>query len=203
MIETITRPVWRGFAQSRSTEAAQHARGGGIAVIRGVSSWTALTPAPDGDIPELCFWALMDLGVRAPKVITEGPSAGLASAKLSESMRVLARRWMKRDRDLPHPTTDERLDCTTCGACCRKNKVLLDDDDFARWRAAGRDALGQRPFVRRVRGRALLVLDADGDCLHLRDNRCGIYALRPDNCRAFPAGCEPCLSARLEDGVSG
>lgn len=196
-METITRPVWRGFAQTQLLSAHAHARAGGLAVVRGPTRWSVLTPAPDGDIPELCFWALMDLGVKSPKVHPEG----LASAPLSEGMKTLARRWMKRDKALPGATTEVSLDCMACGACCRRNKVLLDDDDFARWRDAGREDLGAPPFVRRQRGRSLLVLHANGDCLHLRGNACGIYPLRPDNCRAFPAGCEPCLSARLEDGV--
>lgn len=202
-METITRPVWRGFAQTQHTAATAHARAGGLAVIRGPTRWTLLAPAPDGDIPELCFWAMMDLGVRAPRVITEGPSAGLAAANLTESMRGLVRRWTKRDKGFAGATTEERLDCMACGACCRRNKVVLDDDDFARWRDAGRPELGERPYVRRAKQKSLLVLRDDGDCLHLQGNACGIYPLRPDNCRAFPVGCEPCLSARLEDGIAG
>lgn len=202
-METITRPLWRAFRRHDLDGAAAHVRAGGLAVVRAPSGDKLYVPTDeDGDVPELCMWAMMDLGVRAPKRAEGGPLDGATWAKITDAQAVLVRRWLKRDRPLPGATTEERLDCTTCGACCRHNKVILDDDDFARWRDAGREDLGARPFVRRDHGRSLLVLRDDGDCHHLRGNMCGIYALRPDNCRAFPAGCEPCLSARIEDGVS-
>lgn len=202
-METITRPLWRSFPFSALAAAGEHVRGGGLAVVRGPSGWKLFVPTDeDGDVPELCMWAMMDLGVRAPKRAEGGPLDGATWTKITDAQAVLVRRWLKRDRPLPGATTDVHLDCLTCGACCRRNKVILDDDDFARWKDAGRTDLGARPYVRRERGRSLLVLRDDGDCLHLANNMCGIYTLRPDNCRAFPAGCEPCLSARIEDGVS-
>jgi Fe-S-cluster containining protein len=46
----------------------------------------------------------------------------------------------------------------------------------------------------------VLVLAKNKDCKHLaRDNKCGIYALRPDACSHFPVGSECCLSAREEE----
>lgn len=202
-MDTITRPVWRGFSRDGIADAVAHARAGGLAVLRRGARWTLLVPTDaDGDVPELCAWALMDLDVRSSRRFDDGPAAGLTFTVLTEGQKYLARRWMKRDKAIETSTTEERLDCVACGACCRKNKVILEDDDFARWRAAGREDLGEKPFVRRQRGRRLLVLLDNGDCQHLRGNLCGIYELRPDNCRAFPAGSEPCLSARLEDGVA-
>ncbi len=38
------------------------------------------------------------------------------------------------------------------------------------------------------------------DCKHLgSDNKCAIYAIRPDACSTFPAGSECCLSSREEE----
>ena len=104
--------------------------------------------------------------------------------------------WCERDSALPESMTLETLDCRACGACCRDNDVLLGKDDFARWRAAGRSDLEAPEFLR-ARKRKLRVLPS-GDCVHLRGNDCGIYEVRPDNCRAFPAGSECCLFARDE-----
>lgn len=202
-MDTITRPVWRAFPRDALSEAACHARGGGLAVLRAGARWTLLVPTDgDGDLPELCAWALMDLDVRAPKRVADGPAAGLTWTALTDGQKYLVRRWLKRDRAVTSPTVGEPLDCMACGACCRKNKVILEEDDLARWRDVGRPELGERPYVKRHRGRRLLVLRDDGDCQHLTDNACGIYLIRPDNCRAFPAGSEPCLSSRLEDGVA-
>lgn len=202
-MQTITRPLWRAFRSNALPAAAEHVRAGGLAVVRSALDWKLFVPTDeDGDLPELCMWAMMDLGVRAPKRAEKGALAGSTWTRLTDGQRVLVRRWLKRDRGHEGATTEVRLDCTACGACCRRNRVVLEDDDFARWKKAGREDLGLRPNVRRHRGRSLVVLRDDGDCIHLRGNLCGIYALRPDNCRAFPAGCEPCLSARLEDGVA-
>ena len=51
--------------------------------------------------------------------------------------------------------------------------------------------------MRPSRGRRVLRV-VRGDCVHLAGNDCVIYELRPDNCRAFPAGSEGCLGARAE-----
>ena len=46
-------------------------------------------------------------------------------------------------------------------------------------------------------GRLVLTLLPNKRCHHLkRDNRCGIYELRPHPCSEFPAGSECCLYAR-------
>ncbi|MEZ4391689.1 MAG: YkgJ family cysteine cluster protein [Polyangiales bacterium] len=153
----------------------------------------------DGDVPELCMWAMMDLGVRAPKRVEEALD-GATWAKITDAQAVLVRRWLKRDRPLQGSTTEVRLDCLTCGACCRRNKVVLDDDDFARWRRPTRRP--RRPTLRAPRPRALAAgAPRRADRLHLANNMCGIYALRPDGCRAFPAVLSH-ASRPASDGVS-
>lgn len=202
-MDTIIRPVWRAFPRDAVSDAVAHCQQGGLAVLRKGPRWTLVVPTDaDGDVPELCAWALMDLDVRSPKRYTAGAASGLTYTVLTEGQKYLVRRWLKRDKGIEAGRTEVALDCVACGACCRKNKVILEDEDFDRWRDVGREELGERPYVRRQRGRRLLVLLDNGDCQHLRGNLCGIYDLRPDNCRAFPAGSEPCLSTRLEDGVA-
>ena len=57
-----------------------------------------------------------------------------------------------------------------------------------------------KPWVRTVKGVKLMSLEPNGRCVHLHnDNKCGIYEMRPDNCRWFPVGTEPCLIARREE----
>jgi Fe-S-cluster containining protein len=94
--------------------------------------------------------------------------------------------------------------CTACGNCCRDLRVAVTIGDVARLAAAtgsAPDALvawlapdavdmtGEpESFVELSEGRRLMVLgQRDGACQLLRaDNRCGAYAARPRDCRAFP-----------------
>ncbi|MFO0627619.1 MAG: hypothetical protein U0325_18570 [Polyangiales bacterium] len=134
--------------------------------------------------------------MKSPKIHPEWP----ASAPPASRMKT-ARRWMKRDKALTDATTVS-LDQWRAARAAAANKVVLDDDeDPARWRDAGRDDLAARPYVRRQRGRSLLVPYENGDCPHLQATR-GIYLLRPDNLPRVPSrGASRALSARLEDGV--
>ena len=105
-----------------------------------------------------------------------------------------------RDSVHPGPTRELELDCLDCGACCKDNRVELDDADVARFERAGRGELARPPYAKREDGSVILVLRKDRRCKHLaEDNKCGIYAIRPDACSTFPAGSECCLSAREEE----
>jgi len=60
-----------------------------------------------------------------------------------------------------------------------------------RFERAGRGDLLRPPYSRRRDGRLVLTLRKDGRCHHLgADNRCGVYAARPDACSTFPAPSE-------------
>jgi Fe-S-cluster containining protein len=94
--------------------------------------------------------------------------------------------------------------CTACGNCCRNLRVAVTIEDVARLAAAtgsapealvawlephAVDMTGEpESFVELSEGRRLMVLrQLDGACQLLRaDNRCGAYAARPQDCRAFP-----------------
>ena len=199
---TVVRPVWRTFLPRFLGNAAVHVRAGGLAVVRHPGAWSLLVPCdPEGAIPELAAWALLDVGVRGFDRVTEGPAEGLLEARLPRALQPTASDRCERDSTAPGSTVAMDLDCRACAWCCRSNRVVLEDEDIARWTDAGRDDLGSSRYVRRVRGGRRLRVLPGGDCVHLGGNDCGIYALRPDNCRAFPAGSEGCLGARAEAGL--
>jgi hypothetical protein len=150
----------------------------------------------DGLVPELPLWALLDLG--RGELTAEAP--GVQAMALSPRLRGRVEDWCERDATTPGTHTVESLDCQTCAACCRHNRVVLTREDLARWRDAGRAELTGAAYVTPSRPRSLRLLP-HGDCVFLAGNLCGVYALRPDNCRAFPAGSEGCLAAR--EGTPG
>jgi Fe-S-cluster containining protein len=94
-------------------------------------------------------------------------------------------------------------ECDSCGACCRTFPIF----------AAERDA--QREPRIRDEGRRLPLWLATPDweyqlfplpfhetcCFLDGDNRCTIYASRPDVCRRFEAGSEQCEEARRLCGL--
>ncbi len=193
----VRRPVVRSYLPPYLENAVKHVRAGGHAVIRATPSWYLLLPCDDeGAIPELSAWALMDLGLETHTRVRTGPAKGLVRARVPASVKSIVEGWIERDSVERKSTAVETLDCVECGACCRENDVLLEREDFKRWRDAERDDLASGEFLR-ARKRKLKLLP-NGDCVHLRGNLCGIYDVRPNNCRAFPAGSECCLFARDE-----
>lgn len=94
-------------------------------------------------------------------------------------------------------------ECDGCGACCRTFPVFASDDDALR-----------EPRVA-AEGRRLPP-DLAGDGWHFRlfplpfldacafldaDDRCSVYATRPDVCRRFAAGSDQCQQARECQGL--
>lgn len=86
-----------------------------------------------------------------------------------------------------------RFECTGCGACCTGGSDHYVETD-AREREAIRGFLGLTPawFRRRYlvhveKNIIGIRLEPDGRCPFLgRDNRCGIYSVRPRQCRTYP-----------------
>ncbi|MDP3274208.1 MAG: YkgJ family cysteine cluster protein [Deltaproteobacteria bacterium] len=209
-IENIVRPVWRSFVERYESEAAAWVRDGGCAVVWRESpaktqpfAWLLLPLEADGTMTEQPFWAMLSLHRDSFAVVSEGACAGLATVRVLRDYEHEVERWCERDskhREHVHTVT---LDCMTCGACCKNNRVILEPEDLARFADGDREDLGRRPYVRRD-GKLLLVALVDargraGDCVHLRESTCGIYTVRPQSCRDFPAGTEPCLLSRLEE----
>jgi uncharacterized protein len=82
----------------------------------------------------------------------------------------------------------EKLDCTTCGNCCRTLQIVVDQKDAAR--LARRFGITTKAFTERY-----LAVDQDGmgyfraspPCPFLGDdNLCAVYEDRPRACRDFP-----------------
>jgi uncharacterized protein len=195
----IVRPVWRRFRSRWLSRAATHVRRGGHAVIEREDGALdmLLGVAAGGKITELGLWSILAIEQQRWRRVKDGPAEGLAIARVGARYEGSVLDWCDRDSVHEGATRALHLDCLECGACCHEANVVLDDADFERWREAGRKDLMGRAYLKRADGRVTLRFAASGRCQNLaQDNKCGIYAIRPDNCRAFVVGSEACLSAR-------
>jgi hypothetical protein len=198
----VTRPVVRSFNRPYISAAASWVQAGGHAVV-----WLSMRKARlvfakprDGDDFDLGRWSALDLGRTDYLVATRGAFAGMAYLRVRHDCYSIVRDRVERDSVHPGPTRELVLDCLACAACCKDNRVELEDEDVARFERAGRGELARSPYARRDDGTIVLVLRMDRRCKHLGDdNRCGIYAIRPAACSTFPPGSECCLSAREEE----
>ena len=209
----VVRPVVRSFDQRWAKEAALHVRAGGHALVwNGDKRVSLVLPPPSRRKAEkekdLGYWSLLDLGVDSFKRARAGTFRGLVVHRVEKDAVEIVRRRALRDSVHPRATRKIRLDCESCASCCRDNNVILEPVDFARFKNAGREDLGRPPYTRRDGERVVLRLLKSRDCRHLgADKRCGIYPLRPESCRSFPAGSESCLYSRevelgLVDGAA-
>ncbi len=197
MKETITRPLWRAFAPNRLSQAARHARAGGLSVVR-ERQWQMLGDAgPPGEpVPQSVDWAIRAIEAARWAEITDGVARGLVQAPITRDWRERVTEWVERDAAFEGATTTLSLDCETCGACCVANAVVLDDEDLARFRAGGREDLVARTRKRGGVRMLPLLRTKPKPCVHLNNLRCTIYEVRPNMCRDFPAGTEQCLTSR-------
>lgn len=181
-------------------------RAGGHAVVWESEQRARLVlPPPDDDDPmDLAQWSLLDLGKNRYQLVASGVFRGLATALVPRDCLAIVRRRAERDSIHPAATRAVDFDCLECGSCCRDNEVQLFDVDIQRFREGGHPELAKPPFAKRKDGKTVLVLARSKDCKHLaRDNKCGIYGVRPDACRHFPVGSECCLFSREEElGIS-
>jgi uncharacterized protein len=198
----VVRPVWRRFLPRWLARAAAHVRAGGhAAIVRPDGGLELLLPVDgEGKLTELALWTLLSIELSRFRRVKDGPALGLAWARASRRYVGAVLDWCERDGVHEGATREVAFDCVTCAACCHDADVLLGKEDLARWKAAGRHDLAGRGYVKRARdGKVTLRFAESGRCQHLQsDRRCGIYELRPDNCRAFVVGSEACLSARDE-----
>jgi Fe-S-cluster containining protein len=199
---SIVRPVVRSFSSRETLAAAAHVRAGGHAVIwEGRSRARLLLPVPkEHDPMDLAFFSILDLGKSRFEIARRGVTKGLATLRVPHDCHDIVRRRAERDRIHPGSMRTLELDCGVCAACCRANRVVLEDEDVQRFAQAKRGYLAKMPYARRSDGKLVLRLTKGGACVHLeRDKRCGIYEIRPEMCRVFPLGSECCLSARAEE----
>lgn len=168
----------------------------------------ALLPVDEKGITELGLWALLAIEQRRWRRVPQGPAKGLAVARIKPDFVDVVLDWCARDAMHEGPGRRVELDCMVCAACCHDANVVLVEKDLERFRRGGRPELAGRAYVKRASdGVVTLRFAKDGRCQLLApDKRCSIYAMRPDNCRAFVAGSEACLAARedtlgLRDGA--
>ena len=98
----------------------------------------------------------------------------------------------------------ERIDCTKCANCCRESIVSVRAAEVAR--IAVYLGIDEAEVVQHYTApdaespRARTLRTGKNGCVFLRDNRCSIYAARPQACRDFPhvAPGAHSLGARLE-----
>jgi hypothetical protein len=198
----VVRPVVRSYSWPYRAEAAAWVRAGGHALLWESPRKARLVfakPRP-GDEHDLGWWSVLDLGRSAYTVVWRGGFAGLAYLRVPHDCYGIVRERALRDSIHPAPTRAITLDCLECGACCKDNRVEIEEVDVERFEKAGRGELAKPPYAKRDDGKLILVLRRDKRCKHLAsDNRCDIYPIRPDACSTFPAGSECCLSAREEE----
>jgi Fe-S-cluster containining protein len=209
-VTPVQRPIVRSFKPKWIKEAAAHVRAGGHAVVWETTTRAMLvfqTPAADNP-DDFGAWAIYDMGKSRWTTHKTGPYKGLASTLVPRDCHWIVKRRVERDSIHPGPTRKVAFDCTKCAACCQDNEVIMQDEDLQRFKDGGRPDLTKAPFVKRHKdGRILLTLLDDKRCRHLkRDNKCGIYDIRPHPCREFPMGSECCMFARwdvlkLHDGL--
>jgi Fe-S-cluster containining protein len=194
----VERPVWRRFAPRFVERAASWVRSGGHAAVVDGERVDVLLGATSGRITEPGLWSLLAIEQSRWRRVKEGPAEGLARARVHDAFAAVVLDWCERDETHEGPTRTLFLDCTACAACCMEANVVLGERDLDRFRRGGRPEIAQRAYVRRARdGRITLRFLPNGRCPHLgADRLCGIYEMRPDNCRVFPAGSEACLAAR-------
>jgi hypothetical protein len=198
----VMRPIVRSFQRPFLDEAAAWVREGGHAVV-----WLSPRKARlvfekprAGDDHDMGYWSVLDIGKTEYAVARRGPFAGMAFVRIPHDCYTIVRDRIVRDSVHPGPTREIELDCLECGACCKDNRVELDDRDIARFEHAGRGELARRPYAKREDGAIVLVLQKNKRCKHLGDdNMCGIYPIRPSACSTFPVGSECCLSSREEE----
>jgi uncharacterized protein len=80
---------------------------------------------------------------------------------------------------------ESRIDCTTCGNCCKHLMVNIDDE--AVLRLAEKLQLTETQFRERFveTGSFMQFLNAI-PCQFLGGTKCTVYEIRPDECRSFP-----------------
>jgi Fe-S-cluster containining protein len=198
----VVRPVFRSYKQRFVRACAEHVRAGGHAVVFETEerAYLVLPPIDADDPHDLGFWSILDLGKQRWTTETEGPLEGLSTTRVPRGCLDLVKKRATRDSEFTTSTRKMKLDCLECGACCRDNHVILEPEDYTRFAEHGRPELGKPPFTKRFDGKVVFKLAKDKACQHLcSDNKCDIYAMRPNACSTFPMASECCLYAREEE----
>jgi hypothetical protein len=88
------------------------------------------------------------------------------------------------------------IDCTTCGNCC--TKLLVNIDDAAVIRLAEHLQLSETEFRERfVESGSFMQFMNAIPCKFLDGKKCSVYSIRPDECRTFPKLDQPGFTRRM------
>lgn len=83
-----------------------------------------------------------------------------------------------------------RFKCTECGKCCTGGPgyAWVNDQEIQKMADYLKISLKDfgRKYLRFVNGRYALIEKRNYDCIFLKDKRCTIYPVRPQQCRTFP-----------------
>lgn len=96
------------------------------------------------------------------------------------------------------------FECDGCGACCKSFPIFASAADACREPRIGAEA-GLLPVSQRTQEwvhRLFPLPFLEACCFLDPDNRCTIYATRPDVCRRFTAGEPQCQEARARQGLA-
>jgi len=84
-----------------------------------------------------------------------------------------------------------KFKCTECGKCCTgpNGYTWLNEDEIESiskfLKISKKEFLAK--YVRLAYGRLSLIdANKEGDCIFLKNNKCGIYPVRPKQCKTFP-----------------
>jgi Fe-S-cluster containining protein len=84
---------------------------------------------------------------------------------------------------------DDLFECIQCGECCKgfggTYVSAADIEALAAYLKLSTRAVRER-YCTPSGDRLVLVQGADGYCIFCRDKRCGIHAVKPRMCRAWP-----------------
>jgi Fe-S-cluster containining protein len=94
-------------------------------------------------------------------------------------------------------------ECDGCGACCRTFPIFASEADSQREPRIATETRRLPDWLATEQWRyQLFPLPFHETCCFLDgENRCTIYAMRPDVCRRFGAGSDQCQEARRECGL--
>jgi Fe-S-cluster containining protein len=99
--------------------------------------------------------------------------------------------------------TSPRYECDGCGACCGYYMIFASRRDAEREPRIEAECQRLAPWLETDRWTFRLnPLPFHESCCFLdTDRRCTVYPTRPDVCREFAAGDEPCQRARAARGL--
>ena len=82
----------------------------------------------------------------------------------------------------------QEIDCITCANCCKKMTPTFTPKDLKRISAHFNQTPEEfrKQWLQKDRNKDLVNKNQPCQFLNLKDNKCSIYAIRPEDCSGFP-----------------